>query len=314
MLTTIETLVEIDHAQRKFDDTVAVEDLTMAVHRGEILGLYGPSGSGKTTTIRMILGSYLPTKGTVRIFGVPSHRLSARHREQIGYSPQEFLYPPTFSTQQTLSLAAGLYGMGWLRKGKAIRAVLERVDLWEKRRTRVGSMSGGERRRVANAAALVHQPKIAFLDEPTTGLDPMLRTRMWEWFRALRDDGRTLLITGHYMAEAEFCDRLALLVDGRLSYLGTPAELRREALGGDIIEVVVAGSLSGTMDTLRDDPIVRSVDVRGRDRLWVAVEDAGPSVPEIVDRLHAANIEISSVNEVRPPFDEIYERLVTRHV
>jgi ABC-2 type transport system ATP-binding protein len=122
------------------------------------------------------------------------------------------------------------------------------------------------------------------------------------------------LITGHYMAEAEYCDRLALLVDGRLSDMGTPAELRREALGGDIIEVVVAGSLSQTMDLLRDDPIVRSVEVRGRDRLWVAVEDAGPSVPDIVDRLHAANIEISSVNEVRPPFDEIFERLVTRHV
>src|SRR5579859_570597 len=220
-----ELLVEIDQVQRRFGEVVAVDDLTLGLRRGEILGLYGPSGSGKTTTIRMALGVYLPTAGTVRIFGVPSHRMGARERERIGYSPQQFLYPPTLAAGETVGFAAGLYGVNPFRARRAIHSALEHVDLWEKRSYRVGSMSGGERRRVGIAAALVHRPALAFLDEPTSGLDPFLRTRMWEWFRELRDQGCTLLITGHYLAEAEFCDRVAFLVQGKLASLGTPIEL-----------------------------------------------------------------------------------------
>ncbi|HLZ10293.1 MAG TPA: ABC transporter ATP-binding protein, partial [Chloroflexota bacterium] len=220
-----ELLVEIDQVQRRFGEVVAVDDLTLGLRRGEILGLYGPSGSGKTTTIRMALGVYLPTAGTVRIFGVPSHRMGARERERIGYSPQQFLYPPTLAAGETVGFAAGLYGVNPFRARRAIHSALEHVDLWEKRSYRVGSMSGGERRRVGIAAALVHRPALAFLDEPTSGLDPFLRTRMWEWFRELRDQGCTLLITGHYLAEAEFCDRVAFLVQGKLASLGTTIEL-----------------------------------------------------------------------------------------
>jgi ABC-2 type transport system ATP-binding protein len=305
-----EALVEMDHAQRKFGDVVAVDDVTLSLRGGEILGLYGPSGAGKTTTIRLILGVHLPTAGSVRILGVPSHRLGARQREQIGYSPQQFLYPPALSAQETVSLAAGLYGRGLFGSGRTVRAILEKVDLWNKRKYRVGNMSGGERRRVGNAAALVHAPRIVFLDEPTAGLDPMLRSRMWEWFRELRDDGRALLVTGHYMAEAEFCDRVALLVNGRVTTQGTPFELRRQALGGDILEIVVGGSLSAAVDALREERAVKSVVVRERDRLWVTVHEAGPYLPLIVDRLRTRHVEISSIKEIRPPFDEIYEQLV----
>lgn len=313
MPTGPETLVELKGAQRKFGETVAVDDLNLDVRRGEILGLYGPSGSGKTTTIRMILGVHLPTAGTVRILGVPSHSLSARQREQIGYSPQEFLYPPTFSAHETLALAAGLYGVNPFRTGRAIRSVLERVDLWDKRGSRVGSMSGGERRRVANAAALVHRPRITLLDEPTAGLDPILRTRMWDWFRALRDEGSTLVISGHYMAEAELCDRLALLVGGRLTNLGTPDELRRQALGGELIEVEVTGSISRAIDMLNEDASIEAVEVRDRTHLWLTVSDAGSAVPAIVDRFRESNIALTSINEFRPPFDDIFERLVTNN-
>jgi ABC-2 type transport system ATP-binding protein len=308
--SSAETLVEIEHVQRRFGDIVAVDNLTLALRQGEILGLFGPSGSGKTTTIRMALGVYLPTTGTVRIFGVPSHRMGARERERIGYSPQQFLYPPTLAAGETVGFAAGMYGVNPFRARKAIRSVLEHVELWEKRRYRVGSMSGGERRRVAIAAALVHRPSLVFLDEPTSGLDPSLRARMWEWFRELRDAGCTLLITGHYLAEAEFCDRVALLVEGKLASLGTPSELRRQALGGDIIEVVIGGQLSLAIDALQNEDLVHSVNVRGRDRLWVTADEAGRALPVIVDRLREHNVELRSINEIRPPFDEVYEQLV----
>ena len=304
-------LVEMEHAGRRFGKVIAVEDLTLGLRRGEILGLYGPSGSGKSTTIRMILGVHLPSSGTVRVLGVPAHQLGARQREQIGYSPQSFLYPPTFSAEEAVSFAAGLYGKGWLWRRRAVRAMLERVDLWEKRRHRVATLSGGERRRVANAAALVHAPRLVVLDEPTSGLDPLLRTRMWDWFRTLRNEGRTLLITGHYMAEAEFCDRVALLVDGHLRALGTPAELRRQALGGEIIEVAVDGSLATAIDALRQFDVIREAAVRGRDRIWLTVEEAGAALPLVVEQLRQRNVVVAAANEVRPPFDDIFERLVT---
>jgi ABC-2 type transport system ATP-binding protein len=308
----METLVECAHAQRRFGNVVAVNDLSLDLYRGEILGLYGPSGSGKTTTIRLALGVYVPTGGKVQILGVPSHQLGARQREQIGYAPQQFLYPPTLSVYETLSLALGLYGKLPLFSGRAIRATLERVDLWSKRNYNVGKMSGGERRRVSIAAALVHGPRLVFLDEPTSGLDPSLRSTMWDWFLDLRRQGITLLVSGHYLVEAEQCDRVALLVGGKLAALGTPDELRRRALGGELVEIVVSGDLSHAIDALRGYSPVHRLDVRNGDRLWVAVDRAGSELPGLVDRLRATGVDVRSINPIRPPFDEVYETLVER--
>jgi ABC-2 type transport system ATP-binding protein len=314
MAGSLSNVVELDHATRRFGQVVAVEDLSLTLPAGEILGLFGPSGSGKTTTIRMILGVYQPTSGKVRILGTSSHHLGGRQRRQIGYGPQQFIYPPTLSAEEVVWFAAGLYGVGWLRTRRAVRWVLQRVDLWDKRDRRVDAMSGGERRRVANAAALVHQPRLIFMDEPTSGLDPILRERTWDWFRELRQEGRTLLVTGHYLAEAELCDRIALIVEGRLAALGTPRELRQQALGGDLVEVVVGGSLAAAMDTLKQDNLVRNVQVLGTGRVLVTVPEAGPAVPIILERLRSRGVAVHSANEFRPPFDEVYERLVEHDV
>jgi ABC-2 type transport system ATP-binding protein len=272
--------------------------------------LYGPSGSGKTTTIRLILGIYLPTDGKVTILGVPTDRIGARQRRQFGYAPQRFIYPPTLTAIECVWFSAGLYGMGWIRTAKEARAVLERNELWDKRHRLVEHMSGGEQRRVTNAAALVHNPRIIFLDEPTSGLDPILRERTWEWFRQLRDEGRTLLVSGHYLDEAEKCDRVALIVHGHLAAIGSPNELRRQAMGGETIEVDLAGNLAGAIDTLRQDPEVRDIQVKGEGRLWVTVPEAGPAVPRILQLLQSRGLAVRSVNEIRPSFDVVFERLV----
>jgi ABC-2 type transport system ATP-binding protein len=308
----VDTIVELDNVTRRFGDVVAVQDVSLALRAGEILGLYGPSGSGKTTTMRLILGVLLPTSGTVRVFGRKSTHVGGKERRQIGYGPQRFIYPPTLAADEVLWFAAGLYGMGWLHTNHQVHYVLDRVDLWPKRKRIVNDMSGGERRRVTNAAALVHQPRLVFMDEPTSGLDPILRDRTWTWFRELRDKGTTLLVTGHYLDEAEECDRVALIVDGRVTSVGTPQELRRQAFGGEVVEVKVDGSLAEATDAVRGVPGVRRVRVAGEGDLWVTVEEAGRAVPSIIQGLQGRGLTVSSANEIRPPFDQVYERLVER--
>jgi len=307
----LQNVAELQNATRRFGHVVAVADLSLDLRAGEILGLYGPSGSGKTTTIRLILGVYLPTAGSVRILGVPSNRLGARERQQIGYAAQRYLYPPTLTAYETVAYAAGLYGMGLFRGPRAIRHVLNKVDLWDKRRRSVDDMSGGERRRITNAAALVHGPRLIFLDEPTSGLDPLLRTQTWEWFRELRSEGRTLLVSGHYLEEAEQCDRLALVVGGKVVALGTPGELRHQALGGEIVQVEVEGPLAAAVDALRDiSHQVSKIQVHAAQELWVTVPDAGTALPILLERLQGKGVVVRSAGEVRPPFDEIFGTLV----
>src|SRR5262249_14992729 len=144
----------------------------------------------------------------------------------------------------------------------------------------------------------------------TSGLDPILRERTWDWFRELRQEGRTLLVTGHYLAEAELCDRIALIVEGRLAALGTPRELRHRALGGDLVEGVVGGALPAARETRREDRRVRKVGVWGPGGFLVTVPEGGPAVPIILEPLRSRGVGVHWANEFRPPFDEVYERLV----
>ena len=302
--------VAIDGVTRRFGDFTAVDDISLTVPEGTILGLIGPSGAGKTTVVRMLTGALAPTEGTVRVLGENPGRFSRRTRERIGYMPQLFSLYPDLSARENVDFIASLFGMLFFRRHRRVRQVLELVDLWDARGRRAGNLSGGMQRRLELACALVHDPALMFLDEPTTGIDPLLRTRIWDELQRLRSDGRTLLVTTQYLAEAELCDNVALIANGRLVAYAPPDGLRHQAIGGDIIDVETANPIDA--DALAGVENVVSTTQLGPRHVRVVVDDAGVATPLVSEALDAAGADVESSREYRPSFDEVFAELVRR--
>lgn len=300
----------MEEVTRTFGELRAVDDISLNVPAGTILGLIGPSGSGKTTAIRTLTGALEPTAGRVRVLGEDPRRFRRRTRERIGYSPQQFVLYQDLTAAENVHFIGSLFGMLWRRRRRRVSEVLELLGLTDARGRRASQLSGGMQRRLELACALVHEPEVLFLDEPTAGIDPMLRQTVWAELRRLRDEQRTLLVTTQYVGEAEYCDSVALLSGGRLVALAPPEELRRQALGGDVIEVETerafdAGSLSAIEG-------VTEVRQRGPRNLLVVADDAGEVTPRVQEAIEAQGGEVASSREYRPTFDEVFAELVTR--
>jgi ABC-2 type transport system ATP-binding protein len=303
-------IVTMQGVTRKFDDRVVVKGIDLAIEPGTILGVIGPSGSGKTTTIRMLTGALRPTSGEIRVLGERPADYRRETRERIGYMPQLFTLYPDLTARENVDFVGSLFGMLWRRRRTRTKQVLQLLELWDARDRRASQMSGGMQRRLELACALVHEPTLLFLDEPTAGIDPILRAKVWDELHALRDAGRTLLVTTQYVGDAEDCDTVALIADGRLVALGHPDELRAEALGGNVIEVETAALFDATaIDTV---PGVVRVDQQGPRQFTATVDDSAVAMPAVVDAVTAAGSEVVSAQEVRPSFDEVFAVLVER--
>ena len=302
--------VTIDNATKRFGDAVAVDRISLRVLPGTILGIIGPSGAGKTTLVRMLTGALAPTEGEIRVMGEDPQRFKRRTRERIGYMPQSFALYPDLTARENVDFAASLFGMLWWRRHRRTREVLEFVDLWSVRGRRASRLSGGMQRRLELASALVHDPEIAFLDEPTAGIDPILREALWRGLHDLRERGRTLLLTTQYVGEAELCDGVALISEGHLIALGTPEGLRREAIGGDIVAIQTKDGFDAAALQQLDD--VRSIDQRGPNEVRVTIADAATGLPDVVEAVTSRGGEVASAAEVRPSFDEVFALLVER--
>ncbi len=308
--------IKAKNLTKHFGDEQVLEGLNLAVDRGEIFGLVGPSGAGKSTLLRILTGYLTPSGGEVEVLDKPPSDFTSEDRRRMGFMPQGFVLYEELSVRQNLNFVAGLYGLRFGKRRRRVRETLELVELWEHRRKTAANISGGMQRRLQLASAIVHNPDLLFIDEPTANLDPILRNRFWQEFRHLRDEGRTLFVTTQYLGEAELCDRVGLLSGGTLIASGTPDELRYQAFGGEFIQLALAGDpghLGGYLEAL--EKVGRVVEVRKDEEaegsassVRLLVEDADVSVPKVLELLNGADLH--SLDVPKPSFDEVFFRLV----
>ncbi|MFO7664335.1 MAG: ABC transporter ATP-binding protein [Chloroflexota bacterium] len=306
------TAIRTHELTKEFDGSVAVDQVTMEIPQGSIFGFIGPSGSGKTTTMRLLLGINKATSGEIEVLGRSPDHFTTADRQRIGYMPQIFVMYPDLTIRENLNFAASLYGLP-LRRKKRFAEVLDLVELTGHDRKRARHISGGMRQRLSLAAALIHDPELIFLDEPTAGIDPVLRNKFWDHFERLKEKGRTLFITTQYVGEAANCDYVGVMNKGRLLMVETPENLRRRALGGDVIIIKPDRMLDyEEMRDLRGQPFVRNRQVSiNRDlSLHVVVDDDGTALPIMINWLEDHGIAVESAGEFNPPFDDLFVMLL----
>lgn len=312
-------VIRAENLGKSFSDIWVVRDLNFTVQRNEIFCLLGPSGSGKTTTLRMLLGVFPPDEGDLKVFGKAPQQQGQIYAHQVGYLSQLFVLYPNLSVQENLNFIGLLYGMGIWDRRKRIHELLELVELEEHKGKTAGQISGGMQRRLGLAAALMHRPQILFVDEPTAGIDPILRDKFWKEFRRLNEqEGTTIIVTTQYVTEAEYCKDVAILSGGRMAASGSPAQLREQALGGEIVELK-GDSLSPTaISKLYGMERVLHIDgpnrVGDQHHLILTVSgEAETIMRDILKVFEEHGTHIDSIGEVTPNFDEVFVRLVRRY-
>ena len=309
-----EVVIRCEGLGKRFGDTWILRDIDLTVAAGSIVGLIGPSGSGKTTVVRLMNGVYRPDEGSVEVKGVsPSDRRCA-DRTELGYLPQDPVLFEELSLWENLNFHASLNGVPF-RRSKRLHGLLDLVDLDEHRKKLVSESSGGMKRRLGLAATLVHDPQILLLDEPTAGIDPILRTRFWDHFREIASSGKSLVITTQFVEEAALCDVVGVLADGRVCAVGTPDELRVRAMGGRVVEVVFDGDVDARrLHSLLDHDRVVEANIVGARRircvLDVGAGDLDEVTAELTGDLTAQGYEVTGIQEETVDWNAIFVRLV----
>jgi ABC-2 type transport system ATP-binding protein len=283
---------------------LAVNHVNLQVDKGEIFGLLGPNGSGKTTMVRMLCGLMTPSDGSAAVVGFDVSSRPEQVKANIGYMPQRFCLYEDHTVFENLDFFARIYGLSKGEARERIDGILELVHLTEMRDRLAGTLSGGLKQRLALGSALVHRPKLLFLDEPTAGIDPPLRRIFWDYFRQLNRQGITVFINTHYMDEAAQCDRLGILSEGSLVAVGTQKELRRKVARGEVLDVLCSDS-KAAISILQEQPYILSATIEDR-WLRLVVEDAGSAMPKIISALERANLAVHDVRARELTLEDVF--------
>ena len=289
----------------------AVRGVDLTVGGGEVFGFLGPNGAGKTTTLRMLATLLAPTSGEATVAGADLRRQPQQVRERIGYVPQGGSTDPAETGRGELVLQGRLYGMDRPAAEARAAEVLTKLDLEEAADRKIATYSGGMKRRLDIGLGIVHRPAVLFLDEPTTGLDPQARARMWDEIRSLRANGTTVFLTTHYLEEADaLADRLAIIDHGQIVAAGTADELKRQ-VAGDVVTLAVNGATETVLETVRMQPFVREASTEdGVVRLYV--DHGETAVPQLLRVLDGAGLEAASIALHPPSLDDVFLRQTGR--
>ncbi len=298
--------VEAVHLTKRFGNLLAVDDINLTIYHGEIFGLLGPNGAGKTTLTRMLTTVLQPSDGEAHVAGYDIRKDSALIRESIGVVSQAMTLDIELTAWENMDLYAKYYKIPYRVRQDRIGELLKIVGLEKRANTPVGNFSGGMKRRLELVRSLVHQPKILFLDEPTTGLDPQARIAVWEYLKKIHEEGICIIITTHYLDEAEsLCDRVAIIDFGKLVALGSPRELKRKIMGGDIIEIEFEDLPSITLEALKNSKLV--LGIKQLDNiLTITVKSGAESVPQIVELINKKGGKIRSITIRATTLDDVF--------
>lgn len=297
--------IEVLGLTKKFGDFVAVNNVSFTVRRGEIFGFLGPNGAGKTTTIRMLLGLLTPTDGTARVIGFDVVKDSEAMRQRIGYMSQKFSLYNDLTVEENLNFYGGVYGVRGKRFKVRKEKILEMAGLVGRERELTRNLSGGWKQRLALGVAIVHEPEVLFLDEPTAGVDPISRRAFWELIYDLAEGGTTILVTTHYMDEAEHCQELAFIQRGTLVVQGSPEDIKVTQMRGDVVEIDCNQEADRAIPLLRDMQIFDEVALYGA-LIHVVTNNAAKHIPLIKQTLAEHDIDITSIERIAPSLEDVF--------
>lgn len=300
-------VIETDGLTKVFGDLVAVDHASISVEKGELFGLLGPNGAGKTTLISMLSTTLPPTSGVARVYGFDVLREPSSVRASIGVVFQEHSLDDRLTARENLDLHGRLYGMEKALRRKRMDEVLELVELSDRANDLVKTYSGGMMRRLEIARGLMHHPKVLFLDEPTLGLDPQTRVHIWDYIKKLNEEGATMILTTHYMDEADhLCDRIAIIDHGNIVALDTPENLKAK-IRGDIISLEVGDGhqMEPLKQSMIKEDFVRDVSLRNN-TLRLTVQNGERSIPPILSIAAQSGIKIQSVSLRKPTLDDVF--------
>lgn len=292
-------VIVVENLTRRFGDFVAVDHVNFTVNAGEVVGYLGPNGSGKTTTIRMLLGLLAPSEGRATVLGYDAFSQSEEVRARAGYMSQKFALYDDLTVLENLTFYAGVYG---IRDPARIRQTIERVGLPGHESTLTRALSTGWRQRLALGIALVHQPQLLFLDEPTSGVDPTARRAFWDLIYELADEGVSVLVTTHYIDEAEYCERVGIMRNGQLLAMDTPTELKRTVIRGEVWEVF-AQPLEAGLETLEHVAGVQRVGLAG-DHLRVISLGVQPEA--LQGALSRAGVSVQAIERGEASLEDVF--------
>ena len=302
--------VVVKERVKRFGDFVAVDHISFEAKKGEIFGFLGPNGAGKSTTIRMLCGLLHPTSGVAMVAGTDVAKQPEVVRRKIGYMSQKFSLYNDLTVIENVNFFAGMYEVSPAVLPERVAWALEMAGLKGREKTMTATLAAGWKQRLALGCAVLHKPPVLFLDEPTSGVDPISRRQFWELIHQMAAEGVTVFVTTHYMDEAEYCNRLVLIYRGRIVASGSPAELKRDAMHGELL-LVEGEPLPAAIEALQNQDGIHDVAVFGN-ALHLVVEDAKQAVPLVRQRLEEKRVKVSRVEPIRPSLEDVFVSLTTR--